>query len=498
MPPTLPSAMRLRVAAPMFAGHLATHGRYAGSRMNPAVFVRDEVSGAEVAVMSLAKGVACAVVDMADYERVTSQCTWTFSDHLGYAINTSADLADGNYMHMVVLPSAHGLTIDHINQIRTDNRLANLRTATQSEQNANRAERVDRFAVPPELAEAGIRSMPRYVRYDRGMGRFTFNDHPVLRLLPDTAAFSGGNGTRHSGCSLLGKYLDSARKYVRMHEQHPALLARMTKGGASTEDARRMATEYVTYTAFANALHPELFPAPPRIDVATLYVDDLQLARAHVAQLEASGTDVRAGAANQRAQIEDVAAGGAGLAATRTKGNRATLFDAAHRAVIEGITCDESGSTPRVRLDTGERVWLGELMWTTLMRAAAPPAGHVIVPLNWEHYDVRLENMIALPGESGKNYKRPEVLDVPEELREGLGMRFIPRGVMLSRERGVLSKVKVSVGGAKAVCAPGATVLERLQTAIDKLRAADPGFDELNDRYQRMMDDWREATGTQP
>ena len=40
-------------------------------------------------------------------------------------------------------------TIDHINRIKTDNRLKNLRWATQSEQNQNQSEKLDGLAFTP-------------------------------------------------------------------------------------------------------------------------------------------------------------------------------------------------------------------------------------------------------------------------------------------------------------------------------------------------------------
>jgi hypothetical protein len=51
------------------------------------------------------------------------------------------------YLHHIVKPYG-GVSIDHINQIKMDNRLANLRYATQSEQNRNQSKRKRNILLP--------------------------------------------------------------------------------------------------------------------------------------------------------------------------------------------------------------------------------------------------------------------------------------------------------------------------------------------------------------
>lgn len=70
------------------------------------------------------------------------------------------------YMHRVVYefandPIPHGLQIDHINEIKTDNRLANLRVVTQSENFQN-------ISIPNKRSLTGFRG----VSMDRRTGKF--------------------------------------------------------------------------------------------------------------------------------------------------------------------------------------------------------------------------------------------------------------------------------------------------------------------------------------
>ena len=79
-----------------------------------------------------------AIVDDDNYDSL-SQYKWHFHDNssgLGYAART-----DGGrviWMHRVVNATPDGFETDHLNHDRLDNRKENLRTATSSENRANR------------------------------------------------------------------------------------------------------------------------------------------------------------------------------------------------------------------------------------------------------------------------------------------------------------------------------------------------------------------------
>ena len=82
-----------------------------------------------------------ALVDSADHERIATHA-WTAkpADRAGsrwYAFRTVGSTTI--YMHRVVLDAPEGVCVDHINGDGLDNRRCNLRLATASQNNANRA-----------------------------------------------------------------------------------------------------------------------------------------------------------------------------------------------------------------------------------------------------------------------------------------------------------------------------------------------------------------------
>ena len=82
---------------------------------------------------------ALALVDDADYAALTQMGNWCLSNR-GYAVHYTR--IDGQrkvlFMHRVIMAAPPQLQVDHINRDRLDNRRANLRFATRSQNQANK------------------------------------------------------------------------------------------------------------------------------------------------------------------------------------------------------------------------------------------------------------------------------------------------------------------------------------------------------------------------
>lgn len=145
--------------------------------------------------------------------------TW-FIQQNGYASrNRKAD--DGThrqeYLHEILMrsidkPSEKHKYVDHINRIKTDNRLCNLRWATQSEQNMNthkRTRKANARELPDEIKDI---ELPKYCvyYYDKKTDQhfFTIEKHPNLEpgKRPKT--------TKSKKISLLDK-LEQAKEILK-------------------------------------------------------------------------------------------------------------------------------------------------------------------------------------------------------------------------------------------------------------------------------------------
>jgi hypothetical protein len=94
----------------------------------------------------------------------------------------------------------HVTSIDHINRQPFDNRVSNLRIATNREQSENQKMRSNRHTPIDALQTIGITEYPRHIRYDGSEERFLIeNSHPELQYTKKRM-----NGTRKG--SIIERY----------------------------------------------------------------------------------------------------------------------------------------------------------------------------------------------------------------------------------------------------------------------------------------------------
>jgi hypothetical protein len=153
-----------------YDGIISKLGRFSGIEKNEYWLVKNKISNEEYYLMDCGKS-NLTKIDKNSIEKILdNKRSWTIC-HNGYIFTKNND-GKQIYMHAFLMDHiGHGLTkgnltVDHINQDKLDNRICNLRLATQSEQNQNTSKRERKHNARP-LPDGIIQSdLPKYVTYN--------------------------------------------------------------------------------------------------------------------------------------------------------------------------------------------------------------------------------------------------------------------------------------------------------------------------------------------
>ncbi len=385
-------------------------------------------------------------------------------------------------------------TVDHINNVRHDNRLANLRVASMSEQITNRPSRLDKEELDNNVAVvAGTSHMPRYLRFDKGQGRYTFADHPYIQQLSRHGVSVLYNGTKSDKCTMIEKYADALEKYTHMYMEYSKICA-----DDELELVTKKNTLIMEYRGIMEAVY-SYDPLFPRMETFNIDRVETEFEKAskllHTLQSNCKELNCKQLGGPKHLDATDIMEPGH-MAYIRKKGSYTTVYDSKHAAQLANVNWDTDDLrihiSPKLKsyfplLDSyqGKKIMLADFVYW-ILEGKTIPEGMTVATINLIRHDVRASNLILVPN-NGRGQKPPGDTRPDSNLVGDLGMEYLPRGVSIVRDKANwMYLIKIKGVNDKKLSFKKENAKEVFGKVLVYLREMKADFDEENQRYQEL------------
>lgn len=473
-------------------------GSSAGKIYNKSIFLKSVETSKEYVVMITNKNEPI-IMDIEYYE---NDMPSIYYDAQGYSCMRTDNKCISLHQH-IMSTAPEGKNIDHINWQKNDNRKENLRFTTMSEQNSNRGTRSDKIDPFPELIELGIFKLPRRIRWDAPEKKYVYEYKKK--------SFSG---TKSSKVTKVNKFRDILTKLITQLEENED-----EDDSAFVMKRTKLADEYNKIMQAAHHYNPDLFPEGPYIDLESI-CSELTYCKKCLEKLpEIKKGEILHGNLNvKKEDITTIDTEEEVYIYTKKYDNetKIVLFDKKYKDQVDKLpNIDLSGNSP-ILISTQaiknlfpdyisdadykkkKKIPMKDIVWSVYMNKGPIPEDHCIMPINYQHNDLREENLAILPG-TAKNYKAPtNYLIVPDGI--DIGMKFLPKGVTISEN----SKSKSSPLELharlpdktikRAYCSTETAKTVYTTQIVPFLIKANPNFEEDNAKYQKILDEYMKYT----
>ena len=356
-------------------------------------------------------------------------------NHVGYLIDSC------NHEKVMTLYNNEkvnncNLSIDHINRIPHDNRIANLRLATRKQQHFNKGLRSDRREVIENLPHE-LDALPRFVRWDHTEKKYTFKDHPLAKFAVKRNIPINVSGTKSESATLSEKMYDCLENILDMFGVIRQTDHEFDIDGISALRLQ-LGREYNDLVAFAHRYDPQNFP-PRQSDFVDLfalsnYSYEEEYYQSFLEALPKPNRVYHGPRCHQKSHMT-LPEQGAGLC----KKDVLFMWDMKHHDVMMSINIDVADYrihiTPDLKakfpqLKNSGRCILCQDFIYHVLEGHPWKEKHRVININQIREDLRTCNLLEIPADDPKKCFKTPSTHKPILSDVSLGeMKYLPRGV---------------------------------------------------------------------